>query len=70
MRIADNPSTKVIDIFHMVYQLRKERRYMVQSLAQYAFVYRCLHEYMAKKDSADKATSTTPDLNGAANSLV
>ena len=49
LRIFDNPSKGEIDIFNVVYQLRKDRRHLVQTLAQYTFLYRCLYEYANKK---------------------
>ena len=49
MRIVDDPSIKTIDIFNVVYQLRKARRYMVQSSSQYLYVYKCILEYMKRK---------------------
>ena len=45
IRILEDPEKSEIDIFNMVYQLRKDRRYLVQTLAQYTFLYRCLYEY-------------------------
>ena len=55
MRIVDDSSIKEIDIFNVVYRLRKERRYMVQSSSQYIYVYKCVLEYMKRKekDSSD-----------------
>ena len=50
MRIVDDPSIKEIDIFNVIYQLRKERRYMVQSSSQYVYVYKCVLEYMKRKE--------------------
>ena len=53
MKIVDDPSITEIDVFNVIYQLRKERRYMVQSLSQYIYVYKCVLEYMIrqKRDS-------------------
>ena len=49
MRIVDDPSAREIDVFNVIYQLRKERRYMVQSLSQYIYVYKCVREYMKRQ---------------------
>ena len=49
MRMVDDPSVQEIDIFNVIYQLRKERRYMVQSSSQYLYVYKCVLEYMKRK---------------------
>jgi protein tyrosine phosphatase len=40
MRAVDSKQTSEVDVFHTVYQLRRDRRYMVQTRAQYEFVYR------------------------------
>jgi protein tyrosine phosphatase len=40
MKAVDSKQTGEVDIFHTVYQLRRDRRYMVQTRAQYEFVYR------------------------------
>ena len=45
MRVVDSENTTEVDIFNVVYQLRRERRYMVQSLSQYVYVYRCINVY-------------------------
>ena len=34
---------------HQIYQLRKDRRYMVQTPAQYSYVYKCVYEYLSLK---------------------
>ena len=49
MRMVDDSSVQEIDIFNVIYQLRKERRYMVQSSSQYLYVYKCVLEYMKRK---------------------
>ncbi|XP_049836148.1 phosphatidylinositol phosphatase PTPRQ-like isoform X3 [Schistocerca gregaria] len=38
---------KTIDIFGVVYNLRKQRTNMVQSEAQYAYIYRCMRDALA-----------------------
>ncbi len=40
MKAVDSKQTSEVDVFHSVYQLRRDRRYMVQTRAQYEFVYR------------------------------
>ena len=50
LRIFDNPAKSEIDVFNVVYELRKDRRYLVQTLAQYSFLYRCLYEHACKKN--------------------
>merc|ERR1712080_10085 len=62
MRIVDDSSIKEIDIFNVIYQLRKERRYMVQSSSQYLYVYKCVLEYMKRKQS-DFSDNTNKAIN-------
>ena len=50
LRLLDDPSRPSVDVFNHVYHLRRERRHMVQSAAQYAYVYKCLHEYLKRKE--------------------
>ena len=50
LRIFDHPGKSEVDVFNVVYQLRKDRRYLVQTLAQYTFLYKCLYEYATKKN--------------------
>lgn len=52
MRMLDDESRTEIDVFNAVYQLRKERRYLVQTLSQYTFLYKCLYDYAAEKNSS------------------
>ena len=40
MKAVDSKQSCEVDVFHTVYQLRRDRRYMVQTRAQYEFVYR------------------------------
>ena len=49
LRVADDPSKHVIDVFNTVYQLRKDRRYLVQTVCQYVYLYKCLSTYLTKK---------------------
>ena len=49
LRVADDPSKHVIDVFNTVYQLRKDRRYLVQTVCQYVYLYKCLSTYFTKK---------------------
>ena len=48
-RMSDDRSLSELDVFNHVYNLRRERRYMVQTAEQYAYVYKCLRSYMMKK---------------------
>ena len=50
MRMYDDPMQSEIDVFNAVYQLRKERRYLVQTLSQYTYLYKCLYEHAQKKN--------------------
>lgn len=52
LQIADDNSKNEIDIFNTIYQMRKERRYMVQTVSQYCYVYKCLYEHLMKKSSS------------------
>ena len=49
MRLVDDPSVREIDVFNVIYRLRRERRYMVQSLAQYIYVYKCVCEHIKRR---------------------
>ena len=48
----DEPIHSEIDVFNVVYQLRKERRYLVQTLSQYTYLYKCLYEHSQKNNSS------------------
>jgi len=52
MRMYDEPIHSEIDVFNVVYQLRKERRYLVQTLSQYTYLYKCLYEHSQKNNSS------------------
>lgn len=52
MRMYDDPCRSDIDVFNTVYQLRKERRYLVQTLSQYTYLHKCLYEHVNKKNSS------------------
>ena len=49
MKMVDDKNVKKLDIFNMIYCLRKERRYMVQTLSQYTYVYKCVLEYLNRR---------------------
>ena len=49
LKAVDDPSRQVIDVFNTCYLLRKERRYLVQTVTQYAYLYKCLSTYLLKK---------------------
>jgi len=59
IRIADSPDTSEVDVFNVVYQLRRDRRYMVQSISQYLYVYKCICEHLKRKS---RRNSQTRDL--------
>merc|ERR1711915_1045010 len=50
LRAIDNSKTNEVDIFHTVYKLRRERKFMVQTRAQYEYIYKCAHEYISRKE--------------------
>jgi protein tyrosine phosphatase len=41
-----------------IYELRRERRYMVQTVAQYAYVYKCVREHLRKKRAKSEEVET------------
>merc|ERR1712179_702696 len=43
---VETGSGQLIDIFYTVYQLRRQRRYLVQTRAQYEYVYRCCQAFL------------------------
>ncbi len=56
LKTVDDTTCTDVDVFNQVYQLRKERRHMVQTAAQYAYVYKCVREYIRdkkKKEDSD-----------------
>jgi len=62
MRSIDNSRTNEVDIFHTVYQLRRDRRYMVQTRAQYEYVYKCVQEYLAIKEKKMSTIGASPSI--------
>ena len=57
-----------VDVFNHVYNLRKERCFMVQSEAQYVYVYKCLLEHLRRakiNEDEEKATASTSLLSSA-----
>lgn len=46
VRAVETGSSQYIDIFYTVYQLRRERRYLVQTRTQYEYVYHCCLAYL------------------------
>ena len=50
MKAVDSKQSCEVDVFHTVYQLRRDRRYMVQTRAQYEFVYRSVIQYSGDLD--------------------
>ena len=63
MRMYDDPMQSEIDVFNAVYQLRKERRYLVQTLSQYTYLYKCLYEHAQKKNPSWKKIYCTSNQN-------
>jgi len=53
MKVIDKQTAADIDVFHTVYQLRRDRRYMVQTRAQYEYVYRCIVTYLQQRDKLE-----------------
>lgn len=53
MKVIDNMTSSEIDVFHTVYQLRRDRRYMVQTRAQYEYVYRCIVTYLKQREKLE-----------------
>jgi len=62
MRSIDSSRTTEIDIFHTVYQLRRDRRYMVQTRAQYEYVYKCVEAYLAIQEKKMSSSPSSPSL--------
>lgn len=54
-----NPTSEV-DIFHTVYQLRKQRVYMVQTREQYEYLYKCIQHHLEMKQK--KISQHSPSL--------
>ena len=49
LKVIDDRCALSVDVFNLVYELRKERKHMVQTERQYAYVYKCALEYMRSK---------------------
>ena len=49
LKVVDDRCALSVDVFNLVYELRKERKHMVQTERQYAYVYKCVLEYMRSK---------------------
>jgi len=58
MRAVDNRQTVDLDIFNTIYQLRRDRMYMVQTRAQYEYVYKCVAAYITIKEEQKEKAST------------
>eukprot|EP00092_Neocalanus_flemingeri_P024839 GFUD01026935.1.p1 GENE.GFUD01026935.1~~GFUD01026935.1.p1 ORF type:complete len:479 (-),score=121.39 GFUD01026935.1:192-1628(-) len=63
MRSIDSSLSTDVDIFHTVYQLRRDRRYMVQTRAQYEYVYKCVEAYLAIKEKKMSGSSSSPSIS-------
>ena len=53
-RVLDDRSREEVDVFNHVYCLRRERRHMVQTAAQYAYVYRCLRRHAERRAAEEE----------------
>ena len=49
LKVVDDRCALSVDVFNLVFELRKERKHMVQTEQQYAYVYKCVLEYMRSK---------------------
>jgi len=61
----DAVASSELDIFHTVYQLRKQRVYMVQTREQYEFLYKCVlhyHEIKQKQKKLSDVPSTAVSI--------
>jgi len=54
MNNLDSVQSSDLDIFYAVYQLRKQRFYMVQTREQYEFLYKCILHYLELKQKQKK----------------
>eukprot|EP00096_Caligus_rogercresseyi_P003566 TRINITY_DN1678_c0_g1_i1.p1 TRINITY_DN1678_c0_g1~~TRINITY_DN1678_c0_g1_i1.p1 ORF type:complete len:202 (-),score=47.81 TRINITY_DN1678_c0_g1_i1:569-1174(-) len=53
-RMIDCDKNSKIDIFHIVYQLRRDRRHMVQTLPQYSYLYKCILHHLLEKRKSER----------------
>jgi len=61
MRAIDSrANNSFIDVFHTVYQLRKQRMYMVQNRSQYEYLYMCTLVYLCIKRKKISSSSNSP----------
>lgn len=49
MRMVDDPTVANMDVFNTVYNLRRQRKHMVQTSGQYTYIYRCVSEYIRRR---------------------
>jgi len=57
---VETGSGQLIDIFYTVYQLRRQRRYLVQTRAQYEYVYRCCQAFLEGRMKKLSLTGGSP----------
>jgi len=58
MSALDSNLSSEIDVYHTVYQLRRDRRYMVQTKAQYEFCYRCIAKYQRQRQKEESSQAS------------
>ena len=63
LKEVDDRGRSEIDIFNLVYGLRRERRHMVQTKEQYMYVYKCLLEYMRGKVKVMEEQNLEKNIN-------
>lgn len=49
LRLLSDRQLTTVDVFQHIYRLRKCRRHMVQTSAQYNYIYKCLAEHILAK---------------------
>jgi len=57
---VDSVNGQLIDIFYTVYQLRRQRRYLVQTRAQYEYVYHCCQAFLEGRMKKLSLTGGSP----------
>ena len=63
LKVVDDRCARSVDVFNLVYELRKERKHMVQTEQQYAYVYECALEYYMRRSKVAREIDAEQEKN-------
>ena len=63
LKVVDDRCARSVDVFNLVYELRKERKHMVQTEQQYAYVYECALEYYMRRSKVAREIDEEQEKN-------